>query len=129
MQACYSRRPNDARQAVLWPARGSGRAYLWVVVFFLAPMALIAKISLSHPAQARPPYEPVFSLSDGLAGSLAKLQTLSLDAYRTFGEDRLYLDSYLTSLAIAGVSTALMLLVAYPSLWRWRAPHAVCGRS
>ena len=101
-----------------------GAPYLWVVVFFLAPMALIAKISLSHPAQARPPYEPVFSLSDGLAGSLAKLQTLSLDAYRTFGEDRLYLDSYLTSLAIAGVSTALMLLVAYPfALAMARAPR------
>ncbi len=101
-----------------------GAPYLWIVAFFLGPMALIAKISLSHPAQARPPYEPVFSLADGIAGTLAKLQTLGLDAYRSFGEDRLYLDSYLTSLAIAGVSTALMLLVAYPfALAMARAPR------
>ena len=28
--------------------------YLWIVIFFLAPMTLIAKISLSHPAETRP---------------------------------------------------------------------------
>ncbi len=101
-----------------------GAPYLWIVAFFLAPMALIAKISLSHPAQARPPYEPVFRLGDGIAGTLAKLQTLGFDAYRSFGEDRLYLNSYLTSLIIAGVSTALMLLVAYPfALAMARAPR------
>jgi putrescine transport system permease protein len=98
--------------------------YLWIVVFFLAPMALIAKISLSHPAEARPPYEPVFAFEDGLAGAFGKLQTLSFDAYRGLADDRLYLDSYLTSLIIAGVSTALMLAVAFPfALAMARAPR------
>jgi putrescine transport system permease protein len=98
--------------------------YLWLVVFFLAPMALIAKISLSHPAETRPPYEPVFSIDDGLAGVLAKARTLSFDAYRALADDRLYLDSYLTSLLIAGVSTAIMLTIAFPfALAMARAPR------
>ncbi|MGC1862226.1 MAG: ABC transporter permease subunit [Methylocystis sp.] len=98
--------------------------YLWIVVFFLAPMALIAKISLSHPAETRPPYEPVFSIDDGLAGVLAKARTLSFDAYRALADDRLYLDSYLTSLLIAGISTAIMLMIAFPfALAMARAPR------
>ena len=97
---------------------------LWLVVFFLAPMALIAKISLSHPAETRPPYEPMFSIDDGLAGVLAKARTLSFDAYRALADDRLYLDSYLTSLLIAGVSTAIMLMIAFPfALAMARAPR------
>jgi putrescine transport system permease protein len=98
--------------------------YLWIVVFFLAPMALIAKISLSRPAETRPPYEPTFSIDDGLAGVLAKTRMLSFDAYRALADDRLYLDSYLTSLLIAGVSTAIMLTIAFPfALAMARAPR------
>lgn len=88
--------------------------YAWIVVFLLSPMALIAKISLSSRADARPPYEPVFDLSEGLAAFQAKISTLGLDAYRMLAEDSLYLDSYLSSLTIAGVATLLTLLVAYP---------------
>lgn len=100
--------------------------YLWIVVFFLAPMALIAKISLSRPAETRPPYEPTFSIDDGFAGVVAKLRTLGFDAYRALADDRLYLDSYLTSLLIAGVSTAIMLMVAFPfALAMARAPRRV----
>jgi putrescine transport system permease protein len=103
-----------------------GAPYLWIGLFFLAPMALIAKISLSRPAQARPPYEPVFSFSDGFGGLIQKLGSLTFEAYQSFGEDRLYLDSYLNSLAIAGVSTLLMLVLAYPfALAMARAPARI----
>jgi putrescine transport system permease protein len=113
------------RAPLTWSRRALLAApYLWIVLFFLAPMGLIAKVSLSRPIEARPPYEPTFALSDGVAGTLEKLQTLSLDAYRSFAEDRLYLDSYLSSLAIAAISTALTLLVAYPfALAMARAPQ------
>jgi putrescine transport system permease protein len=101
--------------------------YLWIAIFFLAPMLLIAKISFSHSAEARPPYEPVFALDDGVAGWIEKAKTLNLDAYRALAEDRLYLDSFLSSLAIAGAATAITLLIAYPfalalarSPQRWR---------
>lgn len=88
--------------------------YGWLALFFLAPLALVAKISLSKSIIAQPPYEPAFRASDGLAGWLEKARMFSVAAYRGLGEDPLYLESYLSSLAIAGVSTLLALLVAYP---------------
>jgi len=101
--------------------------YAFIALFFLAPFALIVKISLSRPAQARPPYEPVFDLSNGVGGLVDAVSQLGLDAYRGLALDALYLDSYLSSLAIAGVATLVTLLVAYPfalaiarSPRRWR---------
>ena len=107
-----------ARRAVL------ALPYLWLSIFFIAPMALVAKISLSHPALARPPYEPVFSLSDGFMGALENLRSFNLDAYRGLAEDSLYLESFLTSLAIAAISTLITLLIAFPfALALARAPR------
>jgi putrescine transport system permease protein len=113
-----SARMSLARRAVL------ALPYLWLSIFFLAPMALVAKISLSRPAIARPPYEPVFSLSDGFAGAVEKLRSLNLDAYRGLAEDSLYLESFLTSLAVAAISTLITLLIAFPfALALARAPQ------
>jgi putrescine transport system permease protein len=98
--------------------------YAWIILFFIAPMALIAKISLSRPATARPPYEPVFDLSEGFSSFLEKLSSLSLDAYRGLASDSLYLDSYISSLTIAGIATFVTLLLAYPfALALARAPR------
>ena len=106
-----------ARRAVL------ALPYLWLFVFFIVPMALVARISLSHPAEARPPYEPVFSFSDGFAELLAKLRSLNFDAYRGFAADSLYLESFLTSLTVAAISTLITLFIAYPfALALARAP-------
>ena len=88
--------------------------YGWLALFFLAPLALVLKISLSKSVIAQPPYEPVFRASDELASWFEKARMFSVAAYRGLGEDPLYLESYLSSLAIAGVSTLLALLVAYP---------------
>jgi putrescine transport system permease protein len=99
--------------------------YLWIAAFFLAPMALIAKISLSHAVLARPPYEPRFLPTDTLADLWAKAQTLTLDNYRALFSDSLYFDAYVTSLWIAAVSTLATLLVAYPfALAIARSPRA-----
>ncbi|MGJ0510570.1 MAG: ABC transporter permease [Methylocystis sp.] len=101
--------------------------YVWIAAFFLAPMLLIAKISLSHSVLARPPYEPRFLPSDSLAQMWAKAQTLTFENYRALVVDSLYFDSYVNSLWIAAVSTLFTLLVAYPfalamarSPIRWR---------
>jgi putrescine transport system permease protein len=88
--------------------------YLWIAAFFLAPMLLIVKISLSHSVLARPPYEPRFLPTDSLADLWAKAQTLTLDNYRALFSDSLYFDAYVSSLAIAAISTLATLLVAYP---------------
>ena len=98
--------------------------YLWISAFFLAPMLFIAKISLSRSVLAIPPYEPVFSRTDGLAGWIEKARALNFDAYRTLFTDSLYVESYLSSLLIAGVATLASLVVAYPfALAMARAPR------
>jgi putrescine transport system permease protein len=91
-----------------------GLPALWLFLFFLAPFALVAKISLSRPAIAQPPYEPAFSLADGWAGLLDKLQSLSFDAYRLVIDDDLYVSAYLSSLRIAAIATLITLLIAFP---------------
>jgi len=115
------------------PARGKfGRRlvlalpYAWLVLFFLAPFALVLKVSLSQSALGQPPYEPVFDSLDP-ADIWAKLSALSLSAYAGLIDDSLYLQSYLDSLAIAAAATFLTLLIAYPlalaiarSPARWR---------
>lgn len=88
--------------------------YGWLALFFLAPLALVAKISLSKSVIARPPYEPVFNLADGPAVWIERAGAFALASYRGLFEDPLYLESYLSSLAIAGVSTLIALLIAYP---------------
>ena len=100
--------------------------YLWIVAFLLAPLILIVKISVSRTVLARPPYWPVFELSDGLSGVWTKAQTFTLDAYRTLIADSLYLDAYVSSLTIAATATLVTLVVAYPfALAMARAPARV----
>ena len=88
--------------------------YIWLAVFFAAPFVLVAKLSLSHAALAVPPYAPRLELSQGLAGLRAFLAGLDLETYRRLGEDRLYVAAYLSSLAFAGIATAILLAIGYP---------------
>jgi putrescine transport system permease protein len=98
---------NRARLALLIP-------YLWLAIFFLAPFAIVLKISLSQTALAQPPYLPVLDLAAGWAGVRDFFAGLTLDAYRLLGSDAIYLFSYLKSLEIAALSTAMLLLIGYP---------------
>jgi putrescine transport system permease protein len=119
-----SDRPGNGRRLTRGELLVIAAPFAFVALFLLAPFALIVKISLSRPAQARPPYEPVFDLSNGLAGLLDAISMLGLDAYRGLALDSLYLDSYLSSLTIAGVATLVTLFVAYPfALAIARAPR------
>ncbi|WP_061974513.1 ABC transporter permease subunit [Aureimonas sp. AU20] len=105
-----------------WKGAVIGVPYLWLLVLFLVPFAIVFKISLSETAIAQPPYLPVFDWTgvSALAGSLRQLGTQS---YQFLAEDPLYLNAYLSSLQIAAVSTALTLLVAYPLAYAMsRAP-------
>ena len=83
---------------------------LWLLVFFLIPFLVVAKISLSEAAIARPPYLPLYEwLEEG------GLQiTLNFGNYLYLFEDSLYLVAYLTSIKIALISTVICLLIGYP---------------
>jgi putrescine transport system permease protein len=97
--------------------------YAWLLVFFLAPFAIVVKISLSQTALTQPPYTPVFDLSKGLANIAEQAKLFSFDAYFGLFEDWLYIESYLSSLRIAFIATLLTLCVAYPLAYAMaRAP-------
>jgi putrescine transport system permease protein len=91
-----------------------GLPYLWLAVFFLLPFAIVLKISMSDPATAQPPYRPVLDLLGGLAHWRDFLLSLDFENFETLWADALYFHAALSSLRIALVSTALILLVGYP---------------
>ena len=105
----------SARRIFTAPARLAAiPPYVWMVLFFLVPFGFVLKISLSQTAIAQPPYLPVFSLSEGIAGLKASFIALSLDNFRLLVSDNLYLASYLRSVLVAVVSTLILLAVGYP---------------
>jgi putrescine transport system permease protein len=88
--------------------------YLWLGLFFLAPFAIVLKISLSQAALAQPPYLPVFDLAAGWAGLKEFAAQLSTDSFKLLASDAIYLLSYFKSLEVAAVSTAILILIGYP---------------
>jgi putrescine transport system permease protein len=100
--------------------------YLWMVVFFLVPFFIVLKISFSNSEIAQPPYSPVFDLLiDGWDETFDKLASLTTDNYLRLIQDSIYSSSYLSSLWIAGSSTAMMLFIAYPIAYGMaRAPKS-----
>ncbi|WP_349359468.1 ABC transporter permease subunit [Stappia sp.] len=99
--------------------------YAWLLVFFLAPFFIVFKISLSQIAVAIPPYTPTIDLAQGWESLRSALAAFSFENYVWLTEDDLYWKSYLSSVWIAGVSTAITLLVGYPLAYGMaRAPKA-----
>jgi putrescine transport system permease protein len=88
--------------------------FAWLLIFFLAPFFIVFRISLSTSEISVPPYTPAFYLADGISGFWDKFQQLSFDNYVWLTGDPLYFNAYVQSLKIAGISTLLTLLVAYP---------------
>jgi putrescine transport system permease protein len=97
------------------PARLAAIApYLWMALFFLVPFLFVLKISLSQTAIALPPYTPVFDVDEGWEAIKAALAALSFDNFKLLVSDDLYILSYLRSLMVAGVATAILLVIGYP---------------
>jgi putrescine transport system permease protein len=95
-------------------------------VFFLLPFLIVLKISLSDDALAQPPYVPVFNLAEGFEGLIEKLRQLDFENYALVLGDSLYLYSYLQSVMIAALGTAILLVVGYPVAYAIaRAPRNV----
>ncbi|SDQ70865.1 ABC transporter permease subunit [Pseudovibrio sp. Tun.PSC04-5.I4] len=88
--------------------------YLWLLLFFLAPFVIVAKISLSEAAVAIPPYFPILDWGQGIAGLWETVKGWSFDNYVWLTEDDLYWKAYVSSLQIAFTSTVLTLLIGFP---------------
>lgn len=82
---------------------------LWLLIFFLIPFLVVAKISLSEAAIARPPYLPLWEWADGALNI-----KLNFSTYLFLLEDPLYFSAYIESTKIAAVSTIITLFVGYP---------------
>ncbi|WP_298609523.1 ABC transporter permease [uncultured Thiothrix sp.] len=101
--------------------------FLWLLIFFLLPFAIVVKISLSDAANALPPYIPTLNLSEGWSGITSFISQLDLESFAWLLDDKIYFLSYLNSLKIAFISTLLTLLIGYPMAYglakapqRWR---------
>jgi putrescine transport system permease protein len=84
--------------------------YLWLLLFFMVPFAIVLKIAFSDAQIAMPPYEPLFSW----ASEKVLEVKLNFGNFLFLVEDNLYWKAYLNSILVAGVSTLLCLLIGYP---------------
>jgi putrescine transport system permease protein len=119
---------NETKRETNWLRRIEiGLPFVWLVVLFLVPFAIVFKISLSTATIAQPPYFPAFELfADGVSGTIEKIREFSFDNYRFLFSDPLYINAYLSSLRIALFSTILLLLFGFPIAFGMaRAPNSI----
>jgi putrescine transport system permease protein len=82
----------------MWKKAIIAAPYLWLLVFFLAPFAIVLKISLADPVFGLPPYS----------------QSVSLDNFAFLFSDKLYAVTYLRSVFMAAIATVLCLALGFP---------------
>jgi len=105
------------KRIVVWPP------YIWLLVLFLLPFALVFKIALSDYAIAIPPYTPTFDIADPASWG-ATLRAFDFENFQWLLDDKLYYTAYMSSLRIAFISTVLALLIGYPMAYAMaRAPQ------
>ena len=83
--------------------------YIWLLLFFLAPFAIVFKISFAESQLAQPPFTHLLAMVENIV-------TLSLNLFNYIDiyEYDLYLRGYVTSVKIAFVATLFCLLLGYP---------------
>jgi putrescine transport system permease protein len=80
--------------------------FVWLAVFFLLPLGVVAAISLAQSADTIPPYTPLITRGpNGFEGQA------TLENYRLIAGD---LRAYANSLIYAALATVLCLAVGYP---------------
>lgn len=94
----------------------SGRALviaiptIWLLIFFLVPFAVVAKISFSEVVYQNPPYLPLLEWTED--GRM--ILTLNFGNYQFLLDDPLYINAYISSIKIAFISTLACLAIGYP---------------
>jgi putrescine transport system permease protein len=95
-----------AREWFTWKHVTVAIPYLWLLVFFLLPFAIILKISLADPIIARPPFTPFIDDQGQLS--------VTVDNFLFLLTDKLYAYTYLKSVLMALGATVLCLLLGFP---------------
>jgi len=93
-------------ESMTWRRIAVAIPYLWLLVFFLLPFAIILKISLADPIIAQPPFTSTFNEQGGLS--------VTLDNFLFLLTDKLYAITYLKSVLMALAATVLCLLLGFP---------------
>jgi len=83
--------------------------YLWLLLFFAVPFAIVLKISLAESAIAQPPYTALYEYLNNVL-----TLRVTFANYLFLFSDSLYFEAYLSSLRIAAISTVICLLIGYP---------------
>jgi putrescine transport system permease protein len=116
-----TKRRGDGRRQ--WLRAAVTVPWFWLLLFFLAPFAIILKISLADPLVALPPFTP---LIDWAKQGWDQVY-VTVDNYLFLFQDRYYAVIYLSSIKLAAISTLLCLLLGYPMAYfiarqppRWR---------
>ena len=92
----------------MWLRRGLiGLPFLWLALFFLLPLLIVAGISFAESADAIPPYAPLIART---AAGLESQATLT--NYRELAQS--CLRAYGNSLGLAALATLLCLMIGYP---------------
>jgi putrescine transport system permease protein len=95
-----------SKRDILWQQVTVAIPYIWLLIFFLAPFAIILKISTADPIIAQPPFTPSFDSDGNLLATV--------DSYKFLLTDKLYGITYLNSVFIASTATILCLLLGFP---------------
>ena len=85
--------------------------YLWLLLFFLVPFAIVIRMALSQTAQALPPYAPHWMGIDEIGAFFSQLDFAN---FVTLAGDTLYIDAYLSSLRLAATATLIALFIGFP---------------
>jgi len=83
--------------------------FAWLVLAFLLPFLIVARMSLAETDSAGSPFGSLLTYTDGFVNLKLKISN-----YLFLAQDDLYLLTYLSSLKYAAITTALCLLIGYP---------------
>lgn len=84
--------------------------FIWLLMFFLFPFFIVAKISLAEVKIASPPFTKMVDWSDGGIMTVR----IVFDNFLYIISDSLYVDTYINSVKIASTATIISLLLGYP---------------
>ena len=82
--------------------------YIWLVLFFFIPLAIIFKISISVSEWGMPPYQDIFVNNEGIKINI------TLENYVYILSDFYYIRSFLNSIVLAFISTFFCILIGFP---------------
>ncbi len=86
-----------------------GVTWAWLLLFLIAPLAIVVKIAFSAVADGMPPYAPLLQWADGWPHP-----QVALDAFTLVLTDPYYRAALLISLRIATVATVVCIIIGYP---------------